>query len=131
MKCKLCNKQTTSLEVHHIIPRIKGGTDDENNLIKICIECHGKVHNVDFSKREGLISLGIQKHKKKLKENAEWVDNNMDKIQKKFDSIIDEDFEKAQFISYLLYYEFLSAENIKDLVLFNQAKLNIRMRFTI
>lgn len=131
MKCKLCSKVTTSLELHHIIPRVKGGTDDENNLIKICIECHGKVHNVDFSKRDGLISLGIEKRKIKNKEDYDWVHNNEDKVQEKFESYLDEDYELGSFLTYLLFYNFLTHTNIKELVLFNETKLNIKMKFKI
>ena len=33
------------LEVHHIIFRSLGGTDDERNLITLCEKCHKAVHN--------------------------------------------------------------------------------------
>ena len=46
-KCQLCGKTHTKLEVHHIIFRSKGGTNDENNLITLCSECHKKLHE-DF-----------------------------------------------------------------------------------
>lgn len=132
MKCKLCNKESNSLEVHHIVPRARGGTNDKNNLIKICIECHGKAHNVNFSKRDGLVSLGIEKHKIKLKEDYKWVIDNSDKIQKKFQSYLtDEDWQIADFISYLLAADFLTNTNIKELVLFNETKLNIKKIFKI
>lgn len=42
--CQCCGKKATRLEVHHIICRSNGGTDDENNLITLCEECHSKVH---------------------------------------------------------------------------------------
>ena len=46
--CQYCIKkdQTTipisrsKLEVHHIIPRCQGGSDLDDNLITLCIECH-------------------------------------------------------------------------------------------
>ena len=44
-KCQLCNMKNTKLEVHHIIYRSKGGTDDENNLITLCSSCHNKIHS--------------------------------------------------------------------------------------
>ena len=43
--CQCCGKKNTRLEVHHIIYRSQGGTDDENNLITLCEECHSKVHD--------------------------------------------------------------------------------------
>ena len=35
-----------ALELHHLVPRSHGGTDDETNLITLCSPCHGKVHGV-------------------------------------------------------------------------------------
>lgn len=43
--CQFCGKKHTRLEVHHIIYRSQGGTDDENNLITLCEDCHSKVHD--------------------------------------------------------------------------------------
>ena len=42
--CKTKNKNVT-LEVHHIIFRSNGGSDDENNLITLCHNCHKDLHN--------------------------------------------------------------------------------------
>lgn len=43
--CQLCGKKHTRLEVHHIIWRSHGGSDDEYNLIALCEDCHSKVHD--------------------------------------------------------------------------------------
>lgn len=43
--CQICGKKHTRLEVHHIIFRSKGGTDDESNLITLCEDCHSGIHN--------------------------------------------------------------------------------------
>lgn len=42
--CQCCGKKHCRLEVHHIIFRSNGGTDDENNLITLCEDCHKGVH---------------------------------------------------------------------------------------
>lgn len=42
--CQCCGKKHTRLEVHHIVFRSQGGTDDENNLITLCADCHAKIH---------------------------------------------------------------------------------------
>lgn len=44
-RCQICGRGNTGLEVHHIVYRSQGGTDDENNLITLCKDCHSKVHN--------------------------------------------------------------------------------------
>ena len=42
--CALCPNPTQ--EVHHILPRFLGGTDDPCNLIGLCRDCHDDVHRV-------------------------------------------------------------------------------------
>ena len=42
--CQCCGKKNCRLEVHHIKFRSDGGTDDEENLITLCKECHDGVH---------------------------------------------------------------------------------------
>jgi hypothetical protein len=40
-RCTSCGA-TEALNVHHIIPRREGGTDDLDNLIVLCRKCHSK-----------------------------------------------------------------------------------------
>ena len=42
--CQCCGKKNCRLEVHHIKFRRNGGTDDEENLITLCEDCHKGVH---------------------------------------------------------------------------------------
>ena len=39
-KCAKCGNPYSYLEIHHIIPRYRGGSDDLDNLIPLCWECH-------------------------------------------------------------------------------------------
>jgi 5-methylcytosine-specific restriction endonuclease McrA len=41
-KCCLCGKtaKETKLEVDHVVPVVKGGTDSLNNLRTLCIDCN-------------------------------------------------------------------------------------------
>ena len=43
--CQCCGRKNCQLQTHHIIFRSHGGTDDENNMITLCKECHVGVHN--------------------------------------------------------------------------------------
>ena len=42
--CQCCGKKNCRLEVHHIKFRRDGGTDDEENLITLCEDCHKGIH---------------------------------------------------------------------------------------
>ena len=43
--CQCCGKKHVRLEVHHIVFRSLGGSDDEKNLITLCEKCHKAVHD--------------------------------------------------------------------------------------
>ena len=42
--CQCCGKKNCRLEVHHVKFRSNGGTDDEENLLTLCEDCHKGVH---------------------------------------------------------------------------------------
>ena len=42
--CQYCGKKNCRLEVHHIKFKSNGGTDDEENLITLCEDCHKGIH---------------------------------------------------------------------------------------
>mgnify|MGYP001303705599 CR=1 FL=1 len=43
--CVLCGT-TENLHHHHVIPKIKGGIDDDENLITVCDKHHHMIHNM-------------------------------------------------------------------------------------
>lgn len=43
-QCKIC-KYDRIINIHHIIERKHGGTNELNNLITLCPNCHSLVHN--------------------------------------------------------------------------------------
>ena len=46
-KCHICKtkKKNVKLEVHHIVFRSNGGSDEVDNLITLCHDCHKKLHD--------------------------------------------------------------------------------------
>jgi len=46
--CQLCFDQFIweILTIHHIKPRWRGGTNDPQNLICLCFNCHAKIHAI-------------------------------------------------------------------------------------
>lgn len=47
-QCAICGNNDF-LEVHHIIPKEKGGTDDYDNLILLCARCHSGIHKRQYN----------------------------------------------------------------------------------
>jgi hypothetical protein len=41
--CAVCNLRH-GVQVHHIVPRHEGGSDDASNAIPLCPNCHSEVH---------------------------------------------------------------------------------------
>lgn len=52
-RCCICKRfRSTKLQVHHILEREHGGTNDEDNLIVTCLPCHSDVHTkTPFARR--------------------------------------------------------------------------------
>ena len=48
--CQLCKKKDGKFELHHIIPRSKGGTNKPNNLVLLHEGCHEKLHRDNLEK---------------------------------------------------------------------------------
>tara|TARA_B000000557_G_scaffold230775_1_gene203729 strand:+ start:780 stop:1220 length:441 start_codon:yes stop_codon:yes gene_type:complete len=58
--CVLCGT-TEKLHHHHVIPRIKGGTDDEDNFITLCHDHHAMIHQITptrFNNLQVLAAIG-------------------------------------------------------------------------
>ena len=52
-RCCICRRfQPTKLQVHHIVESSQGGSDEEENLVVVCMTCHSNVHStVPFARR--------------------------------------------------------------------------------
>lgn len=50
------------IQAHHILPRRFGGTDDLDNLITLCLRCHGRIEGLSLT-RKGLMARYISKYK--------------------------------------------------------------------
>jgi len=48
-ECRHCERHEemrgVSLEVHHIVPRSRGGSHQKYNLVTMCSHCHDRTHN--------------------------------------------------------------------------------------
>ena len=66
-KCQCCGKKDCRLEVHHLLPRSKGGSDKLANLITLCSDCHHLAHSskeqlLAFQKKFGKKAKGTLNH---------------------------------------------------------------------
>ena len=57
-RCELCGG-IRGLDVHHIIPKVCGGSDRIDNLIVICSGCHGKL-----TPKSELTKIGLERAEK-------------------------------------------------------------------
>lgn len=56
--CPFCNEENVNtFEFHHIIALSKGGTDEIDNLILVCSNCHSKIE-------KGEIDIFVLVHRK-------------------------------------------------------------------
>lgn len=64
-KCQSCKGKSKDkkLEVHHIIYKSEGGSDQLDNLITLCRTCHNKIHN-------GELKLKVKGNRKSYKDAA-------------------------------------------------------------
>lgn len=59
--CSICGWNESSCDIHHIIPKSKGGTNDADNLIIVCPNCHRVIHTTNKYNKEYLQSLSVSK----------------------------------------------------------------------
>lgn len=60
VRCKAKGKLTKAEQVHHIVHRSDGGSNDDANLESLCKDCHGEAHGVRVKPRIGLDGWPIE-----------------------------------------------------------------------
>ena len=80
--CQCCGKKNCRLEVHHIKFKSNGGTNDEENLITLCEDCHKGVH-------AGIIVLDKKPKKSKNLKHATHMSIIRSKLLKKYPNAIE------------------------------------------
>ena len=94
-KCELCGDDTKEiLQVHHIIPVTAGGSNNADNLIVLCPNCHFKAHRGLISVEElqshlntDIIQKVINSRKRREKQNIE-IEGSMIKSKQEFEYFI-------------------------------------------
>ena len=68
-RCCLCTRyRGVRLEVHHIIPSSDGGTDDYDNAIALCFDCHADVghYNPHHPRGNRFTPTELRKHRRRV-----------------------------------------------------------------
>ena len=47
-RCALCDG-VRGIQIHHVIPRGRGGNNSNHNLITLCMYCHGIAHGTKWA----------------------------------------------------------------------------------
>ena len=72
-RCQSCFRRQcpkVKLTVHHIIPRAEGGSEDLDNLITLCLDCHDAIEELHLRTREEIHGY-FSKEKKAARELVE------------------------------------------------------------
>jgi len=67
--CQLCGR-SYNLHIHHIIYRSQLGNNDERNLIRLCSDCHRRVHSNKKVWQKKLLEYQFKKYGKFNKEDV-------------------------------------------------------------
>ena len=51
--CKAKGRPTPATQVDHIMPKAKGGTEDDDNLQAICCDCHDAKTKIESAEAQG------------------------------------------------------------------------------
>jgi hypothetical protein len=90
-RCTICAEKC--FEIHHIVEQAEGGTDDDENLIVLCPNCHQhRYHRSGEFNRE---QLRLYRHKLKEQNEVEKrVLQNLEDIRQLLPTLSTEDIEK-------------------------------------
>ena len=80
--CQCCGKKNCRLEVHHVKFKSNGGTDDEENLLTLCEDCHKGVH-------DGTVALNKKPKKSKNLKYATHMSIIRSYLLKKYPNVIE------------------------------------------
>lgn len=107
-QCGNCGEKDTHVELHHIVPKSRGGTDAPSNLQLLCVSCHELAHDVRFRGESGLVSQGIQSKVKRNKSLEKWLEDNENEIHRLIMDFRDE--YDSDILTDLFYFNAVSIE---------------------
>lgn len=76
--CQICGR-THDLHIHHIIYRSQLGNNDIRNLIRLCSDCHRRVHSNKKVWQKKLLLYQFKKYGKFTKEDVTKTNRRKEK----------------------------------------------------
>jgi hypothetical protein len=58
-RCPTCGEDRVVFHYHHIVPRAIGGADIASNIVRLCSDCHAKIHGHQLLKTSAMVKAGI------------------------------------------------------------------------
>lgn len=94
-KCVNCGAES-NLHLHHIVPLSLGGTNNIDNIVPLCEECHSKVHKLNMKGHKVLQAEGIAKAKAKGVYKGRKPVEITDKFKELYDDYMKRKISKTQ-----------------------------------
>lgn len=104
--CQVCGCNS-NLEVHHVIPRKKGGNHGLDNLVLLCIKCHRAIETGDIEHAIRKCTKNAMIHGGYIKEDYDFIDEKIklgilsEAIKKVFDELSDSTDEYSELLTYI------------------------------
>lgn len=93
-ECQNCN-DTENLTIHHIVPLAVNGTNNIGNLVRLCSECHNKIHGTkNFNKVLQMEGIQRAKEQGKYKGRPKTYNDNHRGLQHALELFDDRDNNK-------------------------------------
>jgi len=129
LQCSICKSEVDFLQNHHIIPKSVGGTDEDSNIISICINCHRKIHTSNITSSPYLINKGFERVEYEDKVAKIWLTENKNLVIDKLNKLYKSNNTKYNLIASLLDNEMIPAY---ALMKYGQTGiLNLKIKVTI
>ena len=72
--CCVCGENKLDLNNHHFVPKSLGGSDDEKNIITLCVNHHNFIHKME---RKLNLNYLMKLSKQKMKKEGKFLGGNV------------------------------------------------------
>jgi hypothetical protein len=138
--CRYCGSGTANgsiLNVDHVIPVSKGGTNDMENLVTSCFECNSGKSNRSLNDLKSVKNtVDVKDFKNQVKEYFNFIKQKQSTIDQTVDLILEnignpkEDFDLKQRQSIRVFLKKISVSELIDYSIIANVKMGSRSSYT-